>query len=290
MNSNTNIQIDTALVQRLINSQFPQWAHLVITPVKTSGWDNRTFHLGNTMTIRLPSKKEYALAVEKEQYWLPKLAPHLPLVIPTPIAMGEPSIDYPWPWSIYQWIEGESAATATILDSVDFAERLATFLRALEQCDTTDAPHAGAENFFRGGDLSIYDAQTRQVLAKLDDQNQASKLLHIWEKALASKWNKNPVWIHGDVAVSNLIVANEQLHAIIDFGQLAIGDPACDLALYWTLFIDESRNKFRETMSLDQDTWDRGCGWVLWKTLCAPVSGTDCDSILNTLINWASYE
>jgi aminoglycoside phosphotransferase (APT) family kinase protein len=85
------VQIDASLVSRLIASQLPQWAHLPISPVEFGGWDNRTFHLGEEMTVRLPSAAAYALQVEKEQRWLPRLAPQLPLPIPVPLAMGQPA-------------------------------------------------------------------------------------------------------------------------------------------------------------------------------------------------------
>jgi len=278
------IQINALFVRELIASQFPQWADLLIKPVESSGWDNRTFHLGDHMTVRLPSSVEYASQVKKEHHWLPKLAPHLPLAIPQPIAMGKPTAEYPWHWSIYQWLEGETATIERVANLNEFAESLANFLKTLQQCDTTDAPIAGPDNFYRGGPLSIYDIDTRKAIAQIDDAELADTLMAIWEKALASTWQNNLVWIHGDIAIGNLLITNGKLSAVIDFGQLAIGDPACDLAIHWTLLSGESRKIFRQVLNLDSDTWDRGCGWVLWKTLCAPMAGTDCDKILNELI------
>lgn len=276
--------IDLPLVQRLVHKQFPQWADLTIKPVKLSGWDNRTFHLGDRMTIRLPSNAEYAPQVKKEQYWLPKLAPQLPLSIPKPIAMGNPTAEYPWHWSIYQWLEGQTAATAHINDLNLFAENLAKFLKALQQCNTLGAPVAGPDNFYRGGDLSVYDVETRKAIAKIDDEQLAETLTAIWKKALSSSWQANPVWIHGDIAVGNLLVENGELLAVIDFGQLAIGDPACDLAIYWTFLSGQSCKIFHDILELDNSTWDRARGWVLWKTLCAPIEGTNCDKILKKMI------
>lgn len=276
--------IDLPLVQKLIHEQFPQWASLSIQPVKSSGWDNRTFHLGKHMLIRLPSNEAYAPQVEKEQYWLPKLAPKLPLAIPRPVAMGKPTNEYPWHWSIYQWLEGQTVTASRISDKKLFAENLAKFLKALQRCDTLGAPVAGPDNFYRGGDLSVYDVDTRKALTQIDNEQLANKLTAIWEKALSSKWHNDPVWVHGDIAIGNLLVNKGELVAVIDYGQLAIGDPACDLAIYWTLLSGQSREMFRNILELDNDTWNRGRGWVLWKTLCAPIAGTDCDTILNEII------
>src|SRR6266545_3304897 len=108
------VEIDTTLVRRLVADQFPQWADLPIEPVRFGGWDNRTFHLGPHMTVRMPSAEAYSLQVEKEHRWLPRLAPKLPLPIPVPLAMGEPGEGYPWRWSVYRWLDGEIATLERI--------------------------------------------------------------------------------------------------------------------------------------------------------------------------------
>ena len=103
------ITVTAPQVRRLIEEQFPQWAGLPVQPVASGGWDNRTFHLGAGMLVRLPSAAEYALAVDKEHRWLPALAPRLPLPIPVPLAKGEPGAGYPYSWSVYRWLDGEPA-------------------------------------------------------------------------------------------------------------------------------------------------------------------------------------
>lgn len=267
-NTDDKIHIDVPLVQRLITRQFPEWANLRIQPVECSGWDNRTFHLGEHMTVRLPSSAEYSEQVKKEQYWLPKLAPHLALPIPIPLAMGKPGEGYPLHWSICKWLPGEAASIERIKDLSQFATALAEFLRALQKCDANKGPLAGPHSFYRGGDLATYDAETREAIASLDDRNYAEATRAVWDTALASTWERPPVWVHGDVAIGNLLVRKGQLSAVIDFGQLCIGDPACDLAIAWTLFRGESRNAFRAALPLDKATWARARGWTLWKALC----------------------
>ncbi|CAN5424466.1 hypothetical protein BH10PSE19_BH10PSE19_04530 [soil metagenome] len=155
------IVIDELLVRRLIERQFPQWRNLTVRTVEYQGWDNRTFHLGNTMLVRLPSGADYALQVTKEQYWLPKLAPLLPLCIAFPIVIGEPQDEYPWPWSIYRYLPGESASIGYIADPCHFAKNLAKFLTALQKIDATNGPVAGLHSFYRGGPLAIYDAEVQ---------------------------------------------------------------------------------------------------------------------------------
>src|SRR3990172_7969785 len=125
MTNTDKIHIDASLVRRLIATQFPQWVDLPVKPIEFGGWDNRTFHLGEHMTVRLPSDAEYSSQAEKEHHWLPKLAPLLPLQIPAPLAMGKPGEGYPWNWSIYQWLDGEVASIERITDLREFATTLA---------------------------------------------------------------------------------------------------------------------------------------------------------------------
>jgi aminoglycoside phosphotransferase (APT) family kinase protein len=261
------VDINVSLVRRLLAAQFPRWADLPIKPVEVSGWDNRTFQLGAQMTVRLPSAAPYALQVEKEHRWLPKLAPLLPLPIPVPLAKGAPADGYPWQWSVYRWLEGETATAERIADLRQFATALADFLTALQRIDSAGGPPPGRHNFFRGGPLTVYDAETRQAIAALDGRIDTDAASAVWEAALAAPWYGSPVWLHGDVAAGNLLVKGGRLSAVIDFGTSGVGDPSCDLAIAWTLFGGESRDAFRAALQLDDATWARGRGWTLWKGL-----------------------
>lgn len=286
------VRIDVSLVRRLVATQFPRWADLPIKPLDIDGWDNRTFHLGEHMTVRLPSAERYVPQVEKEHRWLPELAPLLPLPIPVPLAKGQPDIDYPWCWSVYRWIEGERAADGGILDMSRFAAELAQFLAALQEIDATGGPLAGEHNFFRGGSLTVYDTETRKAVAALDGEVDSKRVMRVWEAALETRWQRSPVWVHGDVAEGNLLVREGRLCAVIDFGSSGVGDPASDLVIAWTLLKGESRDVFRAALPLDAATWARGRGWALWKALITvvqsmninPVEATKARRIINELL------
>jgi len=252
---------------RLVAGQFPQWADLPVVPVKLNGWDNTTFRLGEELSLRLPNADWYTAQVAKEHRWLPALAPLLPLPVPELVAAGRPTSEFPRPWSVYRWIAGEPAAPGQVTDQVGFASGLARFLSAFQALDTTGGPPAGDHNFWRGGPLATYDEQTRQLIHLAADEIDVDGAADVWEAALASTWERPPVWVHGDVTGSNLLVADGVLCAVIDFGGLGIGDPACDLVMEWTFFTGDSAAVFRGGLDLDDATWARGRGWALWKAL-----------------------
>jgi aminoglycoside phosphotransferase (APT) family kinase protein len=259
--------ITPALVSRLVAEQFPDWAHLPVAPVELDGWDNTTFRLGDELSVRLPSADWYVAQVDKEQRWLPALAPFLPLSIPVPVAQGLPSDAFPRPWSVYRWLAGEHAAVERVEDLERFARELAGFLAALYAVDTAGGPPAGEHSFFRGGPIGTYDRETREAIAILGREIDADAALEVWEGALAAAWHGPPVWVHGDVTPSNLLVVDGRLSSVIDFGCSAVGDPACDVTIAWTFFFSESRKAFTEQLPVDEGTWARGRGWALWKAL-----------------------
>jgi aminoglycoside phosphotransferase (APT) family kinase protein len=262
-----SMPIDESLVRRLLTAQFPQWAHLPITPAIPQGWDNRTFRLGEEMSVRLPSAAEYVPQVAKIHRYLPLLAPLLPLPIPLPLAQGEPGEGYPFPWSIFSWLPGETAVTAPSLDLSEMAHALADFLIALAQIDATGGPTSGQHSAFRGGSLALFDAETRQAIQALSTTINGPLALAIWEAARATSWEGTPVWFHGDVASPNLLVQQGSLSAVIDWGCAGVGDPACDLVIAWTLFTGESRREFRTALPWDEPVWARARGWALWNAV-----------------------
>ncbi|WP_431955711.1 aminoglycoside phosphotransferase family protein [Nocardia lijiangensis] len=259
--------IDVHLVERLIAAQFPHWRGLPVTPVEHDGWDNRTYRLGDEMTVRLPAAAGYALAIAKERRWLPRLAPALPIQVPVILADGAPDLGYPFPWSVRRWIQGETADRAPVDDMTGLAVSMAEFLRALHRCDTTAAPAAGAHSFHRGTPPSYYDQQTRYCLNALTHCIDTTLAATIWENALATEWDRSPVWFHGDLVPTNLLVDDGKLTAIIDFGTCGVGDPACDLVLAWTLLSGDSREAFRRAVDQDEGTWARARGWALRKAM-----------------------
>jgi len=261
---------DVPLVRRLLAAQFPQWVNLPLEPVDSAGTDNAIYRLGHDMAVRLPRIAWARGQVEKEERWLAKLAPHLPLAIPVPLAKGVPAEGYPWHWSVVPWLEGENATIDRIGDLREAATDLARFVAALERIDPTDGPPAGARNFFRGVPLAERDPAVRNAIERPLDLVDVDAVTAAWDAALhAPAWHGAPVWIHGDLSSGNLLVVRGRLSAVIDFGCLGVGDPAADLSVAWALFTGESREAFRAALAVDDATWARGRGWALYPALLA---------------------
>ncbi|MFJ3202945.1 aminoglycoside phosphotransferase family protein [Streptomyces sp. NPDC086989] len=262
--------IDTALVRRLVDAQFPQWAGLPLERVEPAGSDHVVHRLGRELAVRLPCHRDAVGQAAKELRWLPRLAPRLPLAVPVPVAVGEGGAEYPWPWAVSRWIEGETATAAGLGDSVPAARSLAGFLTALAACPTDGGGEGGGEV---RAPLAERDAATRAAITALAGVFDAGAMTALWDAALAAPaWGRAAVWCHGDLHTGNLLTAGGELSAVIDFGELGLGDPACDLMIAFTLMSARSRAVFRTTLGVDEDTWTRGRGWALATGLNAHVS------------------
>ncbi|MBA2298291.1 MAG: aminoglycoside phosphotransferase family protein [Actinobacteria bacterium] len=257
------VDTDVSLVGRLLAAQFPQWAALPIEPVQSAGTDNALYRLGDEMVVRLPRIHWAVGGLDKDLRWLPELAPLLPLAIPVPLAKGRPAEGYPWEWGVYRWLEGEDATSECIADRCQAATELARFTAALQRIDPRGGRLAN-----RGAPLATRDGPTREAIAALHGTIDADAATTAWEAALqAPEWNRGPVWVHGDLLPGNLLVERGRLSAVIDFGGLGVGDPACDLMIAWDLFSGESRDVFRAAVAVDDATWARGRGHALSQAL-----------------------
>jgi aminoglycoside phosphotransferase (APT) family kinase protein len=87
------IAVDVELVARLIAAQYPRWSGLALRPVEPWGTDNAIWRLGEDPVVRLPRIAWAKEQPAKEAKWLPILAPHLPVAIPEPVALGRPDRD-----------------------------------------------------------------------------------------------------------------------------------------------------------------------------------------------------
>ena len=222
------------------------------------------------MVVRLPRTERTSGTLEKERQWLPRLAPLLPVAVPVPLVEGIPAEGYPLEWSVYRWLKGEDATVERVTDQSQSATDLAQFVAALQQIDPTGGPSPGEHNAFRGVPLATRDAPTRAAIVSLRGAIDVGAVTAGWESALQlPEWEHPPVWIHGDLDSRNLLVEEGRLSAVIDFGCLGVGDPACDVMVAWKVLSADTRIIFRTTLSVDESTWARARGWALSQALMA---------------------
>ena len=255
------LEIDEALVRRLVTEQFPEWADRPLSRVEPAGTVNAIFRLGDQLSLRLARRDGPTAPGGKERDWLPRLAPLLPMSIPVPVAQGRPTDEYPWFWDILMWVEGATVPVEEI-DSVQAARDLAALVAALQQVDPAGAPPG------RGIPLAERDGEFRYWLERFDDDDAA--VAGEWERALtAPPWEGPPVWHHGDLDARNWLVRDGRISGVIDWGSMGVGDPACDVMVAWKLHSSAARDAFREALPTDDATWRRARGWALSQAVAA---------------------
>lgn len=252
------LPIGDELVRRLVDEQFPAWSTLPLERVEPSGTDNAIFRLGDELAVRLPRIDGPTSAEDREYDWLPRLAPALRFEVPLPVARGRPGAGYPWYWSIVRWLDGETPLSATI----DAAE-LAEFVLSLQRIDPTGGPSPGAR---RGEPLAIRDPPMQLALGHLDVPGADD----LWRRAVAApEWQRARVWLHADLDARNVLVRAGRLTGVIDWGCVGVGDPAVDVMAAWKLLDARGRERFRDLLEIDDDTWLRAQGWALSQALIA---------------------
>ena len=256
--------IDIDLARRLVDTQFPQWASLPLELLDPAGSDHVIYRLGKLRAVRLPRHAGAARQASKEFEWLPRLAACLPLAIPVPLAVGEPAFGYPWRWAVSRWLIGEVATAEGLSESAAAAVQLGEFLTALHRFASAEVAILATRDDLRTRPLADRDQATRAAIAAVDGAFDGAALTRLWDEALgAPGWDRSPVWVHGDFHTGNLLTAGGRVSAVIDWGELAIGDPACDLTVAFALMSASSRAAFRATLDLDDAAWTRGRGWAL---------------------------
>ena len=258
------VVIDESLVRALLQEQHEDLAHLPLDAAG-EGWDNRLFRLGDDLVVRLPRRAIAAALIERELRWLPLLSPRLPLPIPVPLRGGQPGCGYPWAWSITSWFPGDTALRAPLQELRAAARVLGHFLRELHH----PAPEHAPFNPWRSVPLTARSAVFTKHLEQVGGLVDRIAAIDLWERACAAPvWPGPPLWIHGDLHLDNLVVRDGVLSAVIDFGDLAAGDPATDLSVMWMLLPVPLRSELRESARgefdpVDDHTVLRARGWAL---------------------------
>jgi aminoglycoside phosphotransferase (APT) family kinase protein len=248
------LDIDEALVRRLLGEQFPEWSELPLRRIEPEGTVNAIFRLGDDLSVRLARRNGPTEPGSKEFSWLPRLAPLLPVTVPVPVAQRRPTDGYPWFWEVHTWVEGETVPISEI-DAIQAARDLAALVAALQSVSPAGAPPG------RGVPLAERDSEVRYWLVRFDGD---PVVIEEGEGALAAPpWEGPPVWHHGDLDARNWVVRDGRISGVIDWGSMGVGDPACDAMVAWKLHSAAARDAFRRALSTDDATWERARGWAL---------------------------
>ena len=241
------IVVDEALARRLLG----QFRELELSSVRllATGWDRTVWLVNETWAFGFPRRAIVVPGFERELVWLPRLAPLLPVRIPEPRFVGEPSEEFPWPFFGAGFIPGVEPWEVPLSGSarLTVALELAGFLRRLHDEEILGL---GAELPVDGNaraDMTRRVPMTRLAIAQAED-------LELWKPhvsvaALLDEAEQLPsarhvVVCHGDVHVRQLLVANGRLSGVIDWVDLCRSDPATDLSLLWSFLEPGQRADF----------------------------------------------
>jgi aminoglycoside phosphotransferase (APT) family kinase protein len=253
-------EIDEHLVHALLDSQCSQLAKLPLSAITSSGTDNALFHLGSEYVVRLPRLAGADETINKEYEWVPRISRFLEMSVSVPLFKGNSNKSYPSSWMVTKWCHGCNPVFEKDNEYVSLAKDLAHFLNELHAIKLANGPISR-----RGVPLKQLEDETKKAIGKLTGEVDIQYVTSIWHQlSNTPAWNKDPVWIHGDFLPGNILVQNNRLSGVIDFSDVGIGDPACDLVIAWGLLNSHSRKIFRENLeNIDDNTWERGRGWAL---------------------------
>jgi aminoglycoside phosphotransferase (APT) family kinase protein len=257
------IKIDEELVRSLLRDQHPDLAGLEIREV-IGGWGNMMWRLGDEYAIRLPRTDGAPGPLREEQRWLPVLASRLPLPIPTPVRVGEPSALFPHTWTVTTWVVGVPG-DHTPITRPEAADTLAAFLRALHR----EAPNDAPVNPGRGVGPRQIKPDFDSWPTRIGSAQRAAAVREVWDDAIdAPEWGGPPVWLHADLHPANVVVADGTLTGVIDFGDMCSGDPATDLAAAWVLLPDGAAPRFFDAYAVADDAAIRRArGWAVVRAI-----------------------
>lgn len=279
-----DISITESQLRKILDAQFPEYASFEIS-LLTSGWDNMLFRLGDELIIRIPRRKLGAQLIEHEITWLPILEDLLPIRVPTPIKIGSATNEYPYKWTINPWFDGDRALEKKI--SANEVKRLVSCLRVLHSVDTTSAP----SNPFRENPLIAKDKDVQLRINEIEAKSIAipDSIKKLWDELKHIEIDVSPSLIHGDLHPGNIIMYQENIEAIIDWGDITKGDISTDLACFWMLIGDnELRFSAFDEYGASQSTLLRAKAWAIFYGITFLNAGTDYlklgESILQNVI------
>jgi aminoglycoside phosphotransferase (APT) family kinase protein len=264
------LTISVATVRAMVSEQFPAWRGLPITEVASSGTDNALFRIGDALVARFPIRpgdiSSVRRSLESEARAARELAGRTRFRTPEPVALGEPGLEYPLPWSVQTWLPGTAASDEDPAESAAFAHDLAEFIHGVRGLDTHGRVFKGHG---RGGDLRLLDEWTQTCFEQSERLLDVPLLRRMWSAFRVLPRESRDVMTHGDLIPGNVLVRDGRLAGVIDVGGLGPADPALDLVGAWHLLDDGPRQVLRDDLRCGDLEWKRGTAWAFEQALGA---------------------
>lgn len=254
------VDFSPQVARQLLQQQFPELPveQIILLGV---GWDNFAFLVDNEFVFRFPRRKLGAELLDNEIRLLPKLVPLVPLPIPNPLFIGQPTEQYPWKFAGYRRLPGRTACQIPLTDEQRTATipMLAHFLAALHSLPATWGFQNGAPNDTLGRlDPVRRIPQAHDRIAQQYGGGEQADRNHslVEELGHARRPQANSI-VHGDLYLRHILINDQCLPCgVIDWGDIHVGDVALDLSIAFTFLPASSREAFRrEYGKIEDDTW-----------------------------------
>jgi len=266
------LSVPIAMVRELVDRQFPRWRDLPVRAVPSAGTVNALFRIGARFVARFPLVAKDAAAarraLESEARAALELLGRTRFATPEPIALGEPGMGYPMPWSVQTWLPGNVATDEDPGGSVLFAHDLAELIHGVRAIGTAGRTFSGQG---RGGDLRSHDGWMETCLDQSEGLLDVARLRTMWGtlRELPRGDEAADVMSHGDLIPGNVLVADGLLAGVIDVGGLGPADPALDLVSAWHLLDEGPRHALRHDLGCSDLEWARGKAWAFQQAMGA---------------------
>jgi aminoglycoside phosphotransferase (APT) family kinase protein len=258
------LTVSTEMARLLVDEQFPQWRSLPIRSIASQGTVNAIFRLGEGLAARFPVKPADSGMTRR---WLEaeaeagrELAGRTRFPTPEPVALGEPGVGYPLPWSVQTWLPGVIATDEDPGESMPFARDLAEFITGVRAIGTRGRTFRGTG---RGGDLRSHDGWMEECFRRSEQLLDVERLRRMWAgMRCLPRCPAGDVMTHGDLIPGNVLVTDGRLAGVLDVGGFGPADPAVDLVSAWHLLEAGPRQVFCAAVGCDDLEWERGKAWA----------------------------
>lgn len=252
-------EVTEPLVRLLLTRQFPQLSTLPIQEIG-NGWDNTVYRVGDEYVFRFPRRNIAISLLNTEARILPKLEHYITVPYAKPLFFGKESDDYPAPFLGYTYLPGKFPIGISDETRMKSASKLARFLKNLHAFPVDIAEQAGVLSDQRNlTDIASRKEKMLNLLSNLTlyiTQAELNEIADYLRGIHLDQAKHRYVLIHGDLHFKNILVDDVgELSGIIDWGDVNLGHPACDLSIVYSFLPPAARAAFYDIYGeVDEET------------------------------------